>query len=303
MKIISTIEQDAQSREERLPDFDPAFPYIATRVELGIGRYSAAPWHWHRAVELFYMEAGCLEYTTPGGRWVFPAGSGGFINANVLHCSRLLDCGSGVQLLHLFEPSLLAGEPGSRIGQRYILPLCTSGVEVIRLRPEEPEHLALLEKLRAGFALDETQWGYEPRLRSLLMEVWLALLPLAQATSGQTKAGYDEKIKSLMIYIQDHFQEAISVDQLARQVHISRRGCFRLFQEALHMSPLDYIRGVRLRYAHRMLVNTDLPVTEIASRCGFSSGSYFGKCFREDYGCSPLAYRMSWHDRDSSGHK
>lgn len=303
MRTVQAIEQNEQSREERLPDFDPAFPYIATRVELAFGHYSAVPWHWHRAVELFYMEKGCLEYTTPGGKWVFPAGSGGFVNANVLHCTRLLHDNSGVQLLHLLEPSLLAGEAGSRIEKRYILPLCTSGVEVIPLRPEEPGHPALLEKLRAGFSLDETSWGYEPRIREVLMELWLALLPMAQTAPEQTRAGHDETIKALMIFVQEHFHEAISVDRLAQQAHISRRGCFRLFREELHMSPLEYIRGVRLQQAHRMLVNTNLSLTEIASRCGFSSGSYFGKAFREDYGCAPMTYRGLWHDRDKSGHK
>ena len=85
MKIIRNLQFHNGTREELLPGFDPGFPYIATRAE--IDRYAGrfAPWHWHRSVELFYMESGTLEYFVPGKHLVFPAGSGGFVNSNVLH--------------------------------------------------------------------------------------------------------------------------------------------------------------------------------------------------------------------------
>ena len=75
MKNIHSIEFYTGSKEELLPDFEKDFPYIASRAELDkyIGGY--VPWHWHRTVELFYMESGSIEYDTPGGKLLFPAGS------------------------------------------------------------------------------------------------------------------------------------------------------------------------------------------------------------------------------------
>ena len=90
MKLIRGIEFCAGSREERLPDFAPDFPYIASRVEMDFYPERFVPWHWHSAVELFYMESGSLEYSTPQGKAVFPQGSGGFVNTNVLHMTRPL---------------------------------------------------------------------------------------------------------------------------------------------------------------------------------------------------------------------
>ena len=88
MKNIHSIEFYTGSKEELLPDFEKDFPYIASRAELDkyIGGY--VPWHWHRTVELFYMESGSIEYDTPGGKILFPAGSGGMINPNVLHMTK-----------------------------------------------------------------------------------------------------------------------------------------------------------------------------------------------------------------------
>lgn len=77
MKQIQRIIFKEGSNEELLPDFAPEFPYIASYVEIDryVGRQ--APWHWHREVELFYIQQGILEYHTPKGKTVFPAGSGG----------------------------------------------------------------------------------------------------------------------------------------------------------------------------------------------------------------------------------
>ena len=88
MQTIQTIQFYQNTREERLPGFAPEFPYIATRCEIGGDTYRFAPWHWHQAVELFVIQSGTLVYDTPARRLVFPPGSGGFVNSNVLHTTR-----------------------------------------------------------------------------------------------------------------------------------------------------------------------------------------------------------------------
>lgn len=111
MKNIQSIEFYTGSKEELLPGFADDFPYIASRSELDkyLGRF--VPWHWHKAVELFYMESDSLEYHTPRGKILFPAGSGGMVNANVLHMTKTMtQTEKNIQLLHIFDASLLAGE-------------------------------------------------------------------------------------------------------------------------------------------------------------------------------------------------
>lgn len=127
MKNIHSIEFYTGSKEELLPGFEKDFPYIASRAELDkyIGHY--VPWHWHKTVELFYMESGSIEYDTPGGKLLFPAGSGGIVNSNVLHMTKAISQKEkNIQLLHIFDVSLLAGEQGSRIEQKYIAPIITA---------------------------------------------------------------------------------------------------------------------------------------------------------------------------------
>lgn len=302
MKYLRGIEIDHASHEEILPDFAADFPYIATCAELDRYIEPSTPWHWHRAVELFYMESGVLEYSTPGGTWRFPAGSGGMVNSNVLHATRTeRGAERNVQLLHLFEPSLLAGEQGSRIERRYILPLLTApGAELIPLSPEEPAQAEILRDIRAAFAFSGQTWGDEVRLREALTRIWMKLSALVEPNTQRSREG-DGAIKQLLVYVHTHFQEELCVEQLAQAAHISKRACFRLFRDKLHMTPLEYIRSYRLQKACQMLAHSEVPVTQVAGLCGLGSSSYFGKVFRETFGCTPREYRRRWRDCEKSG--
>ena len=307
MKYLQSIEVNACNKEEILPGFALDFPYIATCAELDKYIEPVVPWHWHRTVELFYMQSGTLEYTTPKGTLAFSTGSGGFVNSNILHTSRVIpSCERTIQLLHLFDPLLLSGEHGNRMEIKYILPLTTApGVEIIPLSPDDPAQAELLEDIKHAFTLSEQDFGYEFQLREALSNIWLKLLTQMPPSSGQAGVNNDsdDKIKTLIVYVQEHFEESISVEQLAQIVHISKRACFRLFQETLHMTPVEYIRSCRLQKACQMLVRSDSSITQIASSCGLGSSSYFGKAFREKFGCSPLAYRKLWHDSDKNRKK
>lgn len=290
MKNVRGISLTDPSSEELLPDFSADFPYIASRAALD--QYTV-PWHWHKTVELFYMESGTLEYSTPQGKWIFPAGSGGLLNSNVLHSSRVLPSGeASIQLLHLFDPVFLSGTPGSLIESRYILPLTCSDLELLPLYPEQSNHLPVLESIRKAFDLSEKEWGYEFRLRETLSHIWLHLYTLAEPMFQANRHNRaDDQMKQMMIYVHKHYMDPISIDQLANIAHISRRVCFRLFQQNLHMSPVQYIQSYRLQKARHMLRTTTESITSIAANCGLGTSSYFGRIFRKEFGCSPREYR------------
>ena len=304
MQTVKGIDMDHNSREEQLPGFSPEFPYIATCAELDAYGETVVPWHWHRTVELFYVKSGSLEYSTPGEKWIFPAGSGGMVNSNVLHSSEFSHGEEpNIQLLHLFDPTFLSGEAGSRMEKKYILPLTTDkGIPLIPLYPEEPAQCEILREIQELFGLSESQWGYEFTLRESLSKIWLKLFDLAKSeiTNTCTASDTDDKIKTLLVYIHEHFASEISVEKLANRVHISQRACFRLFQECLHMTPGEYILDHRLRCARQMLMKTQDSVTKIAGECGFGTSSYFGVKFRERYGCTPSQYRKCWQNYDKN---
>lgn len=305
MKNICCVEFHPGSKEERLPEFEPEFPYIASRVELNRQMGYVLPWHWHKSVELFYMEAGVLEYFTPGGTVVFPAGSGGIINSNVLHMTRLHESADRmVQLLHIFDPAMLAGSPGSRIERNYIMPIVAAPqIELIALFPEDETNQQLLAKIRDSFKLSSSEFGYEMKLSQQLSDIWLDLFALTQ--NRREHAGHynsnNEKIKMMMIYIQDHFAEKISISDVAAAAYASERECYRVFKNCLHQTPQGYIREYRLQRACQMLAGSNDSITRIGHACGLGSSSYFGKVFLEVIGCTPGEYRTNWQNIDMKG--
>ena len=302
MKDIHNIEFYNGTKEELLPGFEKDFPYIASRAELDKYIECYVPWHWHRTVELFYVESGSIEYDTPKGKMLFPAGSGGMVNSNVLHMTKAISQREkNVQLLHIFDVSLLAGEQGSRIEQKYIAPVITAvQIEIIPLFPGNREDERILKLLIDSFRLSSEEFGYEIKLREALAQIWLMLFELS-SSMREKKDGYsksNDKIKLMMIYIHEHYREKISIQDLAAAAYLSERECYRVFHDCLHMTPVEYITSYRLQVACQMLAKSQETVTFISHECGLGSNSYFGKVFREYAHCSPIEYRKKWQNSD-----
>lgn len=291
MKTVHCVAFKGESQEEELPDFHPDFPYIMSYVEPGKfpGRY--VPWHWHREVELFYMQHGDLEYHTPLGTMLFPTGSGGLVNSNVLHMTRSLTDDTA-QMIHIFDTSLIGGQRGSLLEQKYVLPLVGAPqVEILGLFPENPEQTAVLRALSESFRLP-TDFLYEIRLRSALSELWCDLLRLSEPL--RRKSGprvFNEKIKTMMRYVQEHCAEKVAMREIAGAAFISERECFRTFHDTLNTTPAEYLRSCRVQKACEMLIDSDDPVTTIAQTCGFASSSHLNTVFRRYMECTPREFR------------
>ena len=97
-----------------------------------------------------------------------------------------------------------------------------------------------------------------------------------KATGGK----YEQRVKKILEYIEEHYGEYITIEDMARQANVSRTECFRCFQRITGQTPLEYLTFYRLGQAAYKLRNTDSSITEICISSGFSQPSYFGKKFR-----------------------
>ncbi|HIV99286.1 MAG TPA: AraC family transcriptional regulator [Candidatus Ornithospirochaeta avicola] len=306
MKNINSLEFQAGRKEEKLPYDNPDFPYLASRADLNSYSEPFIPWHWHNAIELFYMESGELEYCTPHQRLLFAAGSAGIVNANVLHKTQVKRRHEkNIQLLHIFNPILLAGYHGSLIERKYVLPITSSTqFDIIAFSPEDPKHEFIIDLIYSSFLLKEDEFGYEIKIRENLSRIWMESFYMWKA-SGCSKAKNAEttdKLKDMMIFIHEHYSEKIYIRELASAVFLSERECYRVFQNHLHMTPVDYIRSYRIQIACQMLAESNVSITEVGFSCGMESISYFGKVFRENTGYTPREYRMICQNKNKNCH-
>ena len=92
-------------------------------------------------------------------------------------------------------------------------------------------------------------------------------------------------------YLKAHFNEEISIDELAGRFHISKYHFIRNFKALYGVPPYRYLTSYRLTVAKQRLINTDLSVSEISEECGFGDTSNFIRKFRASTGLTPLQYR------------
>ncbi|HEX7652828.1 MAG TPA: substrate-binding domain-containing protein, partial [Verrucomicrobiae bacterium] len=110
--------------------------------------------------------------------------------------------------------------------------------------------------------------------------------------STETMAIRDRALVKALSFIREHADQSIHVDAVTRHAGISRRGLERKFGQVLGRTPAAEIRRVHLERAKMLLLETDLPIPEVASGSGFGSPEYLTYVFRTELKQTPLKYRQ-----------
>ena len=110
-------------------------------------------------------------------------------------------------------------------------------------------------------------------------------------TATEAPQRLPEDLLLVLQYMNDHIHEKIDIDAIADTVHLSHVGLLWKFKRYTGMTLSRYLIHLRLNYAKQYLLEGDLPINEIALRCGYSNPYYFSNSFREQYGISPSRFR------------
>ena len=108
---------------------------------------------------------------------------------------------------------------------------------------------------------------------------------------------YSEKFSVVMKYIDANYMYDISLDQLANVAGYSKYHFSRIFKQYNSMSYLQYINARRTRAAENLLLDPDLPITEVAMRSGFKSLTTFNRIFKEIKHCTPTDFKKLYESR------
>lgn len=233
------------------------------------------PAHLHHAVELVLIQEGAMEVTVQNQTKILRKKEAALIFPEIVH--SYLTHGSSRAILCIFSPALI---------KEYYHLLCRS-------QPQCPffSSPALDADLETAFDRMLQYAG-----KSLpISEAWLNLI-LAYLMSEAVLLPRDSQYSTdigyrIISYISNHFQEPLTLNQVARELHSNKYYISRAFSSRLHCNFHEYVNRLRLDYAARLLRETDRSITEIWQEAGFESQKTFNRTFLACYGTTPSKYR------------
>jgi len=111
---------------------------------------------------------------------------------------------------------------------------------------------------------------------------------------GQKSHG-DAVIKEAQIYLETHFQDRISMEELAKQFAVGRRNFDRRFIKATGNTPVEYLQRVKIESAKKAFETTRKHISEVMYEAGYSDEKAFREVFRKITGMSPLDYKKKYN--------
>lgn len=143
-----------------------------------------------------------------------------------------------------------------------------------------------MEQKSTGFE-DVCQAYMEILVTRLMRNTDLSVPVASQITIGNRQCA------AVKHYIDQHFKESLSLEQLADKAHMNKYYLAHTFKQEYGVSPINYLITRRIVESKYLLAETDLSLSQIAQLLGFSSPSYFSQAFRKTQGVSPIDYRKS----------
>jgi transcriptional regulator GlxA family with amidase domain len=134
-------------------------------------------------------------------------------------------------------------------------------------RPSDEWQKTVIRQIEQGWTyLQEQEDGYEFQLRSCLSDIFSQIWKHSDenaVSSIQRNLHEEERIKKMLLYLEEHFVENITNSDIASAAYISNTECMRCFKNVLHTTPNKYLRQLRLQKAERLLLTTLLKVEKI----------------------------------------
>lgn len=171
---------------------------------------------------------------------------------------------------------------------RLALEILGTAGPVLSLRPEQVDQLARIA-LTAMTLGAPTPGRVSVLAYDAMATLHDAVFGLRPPPSTTLPAGIDRVIS----YIEDNLGQPLQVERLAAVANMSRAHFVRVFTSATTLAPSDFVMARRMDRAERLLLATELSVTEIAAMVGFANGNYLSKVFKRKRLVTPLAFRAT----------
>lgn len=197
-----------------------------------------------------------------------------------------------------FPTELIAMSPNHFFQKNFVQPIEEGQLILPRLiSPKDEIYDPMLRILKRLDVNKEGTDSYKAELFSIVMELCTTLMPYCTAPKTPSGKAAEDVIYTCLNYIQKHFGQNLTLQELANLVHLQPNYLCALFKKRTGRTIFDHITRLRINSASKLLRSTSLPVNQIAEQCGFPSTSFFTRKFTALHGCSPTVYRKQFKER------
>lgn len=247
--------------------------------------------HLHSCYEIFYMLEGERVYFVNDRVYTAKKGDMVIINPHDLHHTGSSQVPGCERMLVYFSPEFLLPQCEHLLSS--LLPFA-QGSRLLKLPLKDQQFVE--HKLFEMFTeCMDKQTGYEACVKSALTTLLVRIhrFVLEENQPLEYSHPMHEKISEIASYLSAHYQEDLSLEQVAKQFHISPSYLSRVFKRVTGYHFREYLLKIRVREAQKQLRETHNKTISIAEHVGFRHISHFNTAFKKMTGLSPLQYRKS----------
>ncbi len=246
--------------------------------------YAMTSAHYHDTHELYILEKGITRYLIGDNIFLLEPFDMIFVPKGVFHKTNTEKLQATERILFAFDDGF-----AGKAYQKYIEELKEQ--KYIRIQPEK-QHI--LKEIINRIEREERHKSKDYReLQKLLLCELLVLI--SRYRIKEEKKNLDGSyltVKEAVKYISENYSSELGLEFLAKKFALSPSHFSRLFKEITGIGINEYINNIRISAAEKLLIETALPITQIATDCGFNDSNYFATVFKKIKGITPKKFSL-----------
>ncbi|BBI35381.1 AraC family transcriptional regulator [Cohnella abietis] len=255
--------------------------------------------HWHEHMEFLFFVAGKATIECGSVPISFEAGELCVVNSNELHYGIAASEDLSYYAM-IVDVSLLHSHSIDAIETKFITPIIQNRILFQNYISKDEEVTQCMHAIIRE--LDNKELGYELSVKSYLYQLLSILVrkylaTLTELDQYRLRLKELERLSPVFAYIDENYQDKLTVQLLADHIGLSRFHFSRLFKQVTDKSLVEFINLVRINKSESLLRNTRMNISEIALATGFSDIYYFSRTFKRMKKVSPT----NWRNNDTEG--
>ncbi|MDR9856819.1 AraC family transcriptional regulator [Paenibacillus sp. VCA1] len=257
------------------------------------------PLHWHDEIQFVRMVEGEACFQINEEKLIVRQGDGLFINSGCLHMAEEMNESGCVYICLNVSPDFVVSQEQYAT---YVAPyIQATNLPYLYIDSNKSWGKNILDAIgNIHQWIQQKPPYFELDVTLNLTLVWKNLITNGfQLEYDRMEAVKSRRMKQMLSWIDLHYAEKITLDDIARAGQLSRSECCRYFKRMLKMTPLNYVIDYRIQKSLVWLQRTESNVTEVGYKVGFNSTSYFIERFKKAKKMTPLAYKKLKMDNGS----